>query len=137
MLDDRGNTAAYLLYALTRIRSIARLANVSQEQLRKAAETTPLDLSHPSEWKMAKCVLRFPDIVVRILDDLLMHSLCEYLYDLSSVFTEFYENCYCVEKDKQGKIVKVNMSRLLLCEAVASTISTAFRILGVKPVEKM
>ncbi|XP_076446688.1 arginine--tRNA ligase, cytoplasmic-like [Babylonia areolata] len=137
MLDDRGNTAAYLLYALTRIRSIARLAKVSPEQLKAAAQTTPVDLSHGSEWKLAKCVLRFPDVVVRILDDLCMHTLCEYLYDLSSVFTEFYENCYCVEKDKQGQIIKVNMSRLLLCEATADTISTAFHILGVTPVDRM
>ena len=85
-------------------RSIARLANVSQEELAKAAETTPMDLSHASEWKLAKSVLRFPEIVVRILDDLFMHSLCEYLYELTSVFTEFYENCYCVEKDKQGEL---------------------------------
>ncbi|KAK7474543.1 hypothetical protein BaRGS_00034237, partial [Batillaria attramentaria] len=138
MLDDRGNTAAYLLYAYTRIRSIARLAQVSPEQLKQAAETSSLELAHAAEWKLAKSLLRFPDVVVRILDDLYMHTLCEYLYDLSSVFTEFYENCYCVEKDKKtGKIVKVNMSRLLLCEATANTIGAAFHILGVTPVDKM
>ena len=54
MLDDRGNTAAYLLYALTRIRSIARVANVSDEQLRRGAREVTLNLEHPKEWKLAK-----------------------------------------------------------------------------------
>ncbi|PVD34862.1 hypothetical protein C0Q70_06141 [Pomacea canaliculata] len=138
MLDDRGNTAAYLLYAYTRIRSISRLANVTPEQLKQSAYTKPLELTHNAEWKLAKCVLQFSDVVVRILNDLYMHTLCEYLYELTTVFTDFYENCYCVEKDKTtGEIIKVNMSRLLLCEATASTINTAFHILGVSPVDKM
>lgn len=92
--------SGYFLHFLVH-RSIARLANVSQDQLKTAATSTPLELSHASEWKLAKCILRFPDIVVRILEDLYMHSLCEYLYELSTVFTEFYESCYCVEKDKK------------------------------------
>ena len=83
-------------------RSIARLAKVSAEDLKQAVGRTPVELSHPSEWRLAKCVLRFPEVVVRILDDLYMHSLCEYLYELTTAFTDFYENCYCVEKDKQG-----------------------------------
>merc|ERR1711890_216650 len=36
MLDDKGNTAVYLLYAYTRITSIARNANVSQQTLMDA-----------------------------------------------------------------------------------------------------
>ena len=38
MLDDRGNTAAYMLYAYTRIRSIARTANVTPEQLEQVRD---------------------------------------------------------------------------------------------------
>ena len=34
-------------------------------------------------------------------EDLCLHYLCEYIYDLSRSFTEFYDNCYCVEKDRQ------------------------------------
>ncbi|KAJ0061769.1 hypothetical protein NL108_008286 [Boleophthalmus pectinirostris] len=60
MLDDRGNTAAYLLYAFTRIRSISRLANIDEATLRKAAETTEVLLDHEKEWKLGKCILRFP-----------------------------------------------------------------------------
>ena len=48
MLDDRGNTAAHL-YAFTRIRSIARLASIDEEMLRKAAWETKIILDHEKE----------------------------------------------------------------------------------------
>ncbi|XP_073507212.1 arginine--tRNA ligase, cytoplasmic isoform X4 [Phyllobates terribilis] len=138
MLDDRGNTAAYLLYAFTRIRSIARLANISDGQLRKAAQETEIGLQHEKEWKLGKCILRFPEILQKIFYDLLLHTLCDYLYELATTFTEFYDNCYCVEKDRQtGQIVKVNMSRMLLCDATAAVMSKGFEILGIKPVQRM
>ncbi|XP_062570274.1 arginine--tRNA ligase, cytoplasmic-like [Saccostrea cucullata] len=138
MLDDRGNTAAYLLYAYTRIRSIARNSNISQADLQKAATSTKIVLDHPKEFELAKCILRLPEVISRCLDDLLLHTLCEYLYELANTFTEFYDNCYCIEKDKAtGAIVKVNMSRLLLCEATANVIAAGFHILAINPVEKM
>lgn len=57
MLEDKGNTAVYLLYAFTRIRSIARNANISPEQIKQAASSIVLKLEHEKEWKLAKvCV---------------------------------------------------------------------------------
>ncbi|XP_047234279.1 arginine--tRNA ligase, cytoplasmic [Girardinichthys multiradiatus] len=138
MLDDRGNTAAYLLYAFTRIRSIARLANLNEAVLRKAAETTEILLDHDKEWKLGKCILRFPEILQKILDDLLLHTLCDYLYELATTFTEFYDSCYCVEKDRQtGEVIKINMWRMLLCEATAAIMAKSFDILGINPVQRM
>lgn len=138
MLDDRGNTAAYLLYAFTRIRSIARLANIDEATLKRAAETAVVQLDHEKEWKLGKCILRFPEILAKITDDLLLHTLCDFLYELATTFTEFYDCCYCVEKDRQtGEVVKVNMWRMLLCEATAAVMAKGFDILGLNPVSRM
>ncbi|KAJ8385417.1 hypothetical protein AAFF_G00189430 [Aldrovandia affinis] len=138
MLDDRGNTAAYLLYAFTRIRSIARLANIDEPTLRKAAETTEVLLDHEKEWKLGKCILRFPEILHKTLEDLLLHTLSDYLYELATTFTEFYDNCYCVEKDRQtGEVLKINMWRMLLCDATAAIMAKGFDILGLTPVQRM
>ena len=57
MLEDRGNTAAYMLYAYTRIRSISRTANVTEEQLAKAKKDG-LKLDHEKEMKLGKLLLR-------------------------------------------------------------------------------
>ncbi|PSN46081.1 Arginine--tRNA ligase, partial [Blattella germanica] len=124
MLEDKGNTAVYLLYAFTRIRSIARTAGVTPEELQKAAESTPV-------------LLRFPDVLIKITSDLCLHHLCEYVYEISTTFSEFYDNCYCVEKDAAGDIKKIHMGRLLLCEATAIVLERCFHILGLKPVSRM
>lgn len=87
---------------LARCRAIARLANIDEEMLRKAAREEVLILDHEKEWKLGKCILRFPEILQKILEDLLLHTLCDYLYELATTFTEFYDNCYCVEKDRQS-----------------------------------
>lgn len=138
MLDDKGNTAVYLLYAYTRIRSIMRTANIDRESLETCLGTTEISLEHPKEWKLGKCIIRFPEILSRVLDDLLMHTLCEFMYEMATTLTEFYDNCYCVEKDrKTGEVIKVDMGRMLLLEATARVMETAFYILGIKPVTKM
>jgi len=136
MLEDKGNTACYMLYAYTRIRSIARTAQVTEEQL-KEAQKEGLKLDHEKEVKLGKLLLRFAEVVAKMAEDLLLHSLCEFMYEVANTFTEFYENCYCVEKNKAGEIVKVNWSRILLCEATAAILAACFDILGLKPVQKM
>ena len=85
---------------------------------------------------MAKFILKYPEIILKVLNDFLLHSICDYIYELATLFTEFYDNCYCIEKDKQtGEIKSVNMSRLVLCEATARVLETFFNILGLKCVD--
>lgn len=137
MLDDKGNTAVYLLYALTRIRSIARTAQISNEKLLEECENSGFKLEHETEWKLGKVLLRFPEVILKVSSDLYLHSLCEYLYEISSAFTDFYDKCYCVEKDKSGNIVKIFYERLMLCEVTAKVMERCLDILGIKTVSKM
>lgn len=138
MLEDKGNTAVYLLYAFTRIRSIAR--NCGEEfvkNLPKLKKETPIILDHEKEWKLAKVLIQFPDVIERILKDLHVHYLCEFIYLVSTTFTEFYDSCYCIEKNKQGEILKINTSRVLLCEATAAVMQKCFDILGLKTLQRI
>ncbi|XP_072944916.1 arginine--tRNA ligase, cytoplasmic [Epargyreus clarus] len=137
MLDDRGNTAVYLLYALTRIRSIARTAQVTTDQLIAEAQKSGIKLVHDTEWKLAKVLLRFPEVILKVAGDLFLHTLCEYLYEIATTFTEFYDKCYCVEKDKSGNIVKIFYERLMLCEVTARVMEKCFFLLSIRTVSKM
>ena len=111
---------------------------MTPEQLKEAAQTSSPELIHEKELKLAKCIVRFSEIVVRIQEDLHPHVLCDYTYELCTTFTEFYNACYCVEKDPQtGKIVSINMHRLMLCQATAKVMEKSFYILGLNPVERM
>ena len=44
------------------------------------------------------------------------------MYEVATTFTEFYDACYCVEKNAAGDVVKVNMGRIMLCDATAQVI---------------
>jgi arginyl-tRNA synthetase len=137
MLDDRGNTAVYLLYALTRIRSIARTAKLSRNQLRDMIDKNPISLDHRNEWQLAKALLKFPDVVLEVSKDMYLHPLCELCYEIACAFTEFYDNCYCVEKNERGEIKKLNMGRILLAEVTGMVLEKCFDLLGLKSVERM
>lgn len=137
MLQDKGNTAVYLIYAYTRICSIARNAGLSPDDIKNLAKKTQVSLDHDKEWKLAKVLLRYPDVLLKITQDLCLHHLCEYVYEICTTFTEFYDSCYCIEKDNAGNIVKVNEGRILLVEVAALVMAKCFHILGLKPVSKM
>lgn len=138
MLEDKGNTAVYLLYAFARIKSIAR--NCGGEyatNIKAVAQKNRITVDHEKEWKLAKMLLKFPDIIQKIVKDLCLHHLCEFVYDLCTTFTEFYDVCYCIEKNKAGEIVKINANRVLLAECTAQVLEKCFFILGLKPVSKI
>ncbi|XP_062513588.1 arginine--tRNA ligase, cytoplasmic-like isoform X2 [Corticium candelabrum] len=138
MLEDRGNTAVYLLYAYTRTNAIYRLGGIDRESLRKEAVCIPISLEHPKELKLGKCIVQFAEVVSRSISELYPHYLCDYMYELATAFTEFYDVCYCIQKDRMtGEIVKVDTSRLLLCEATAMVMAKGFDLLGIRCVEKM
>ncbi len=138
MLEDKGNTAVYMLYAYTRICSIARTANVSKETMDKARATLSISLAHEKEQKLGRLLSRLPEVLLKTADNLLLHSVCEFMYEVATTFTEFYDSCYCVEKDRAtGEVVKVDMGRVALCHVTAQVLATCFHILGITPVERM
>lgn len=139
MLDDRGNTAVYLLYQLTRIKSIKRNANVetATDELAKQIE---VPLQHEKEYKLAMALLKFSEVMALVSNDLAPHLLCTYLYELSGVFSEFYDKCYVIQKlpNESGVLeTKINYDRVLLCEATAAVLEKGLNLLGISSVEKM
>ncbi|XP_055596538.1 probable arginine--tRNA ligase, cytoplasmic [Uranotaenia lowii] len=138
MLEDKGNTAVYLLYAYTRIRSIARNCGGDfANNIEKVINNTELSLDHEKEWKLAKALLKFPDVIKIVAKTLCLHHLCEFVYEVSTTFTEFYDSCYCIEKNKEGEVIKINAGRVLLCEATSRILGKCFYILGLKPLHRI
>ncbi|CAL5438211.1 unnamed protein product [Camellia sinensis] len=127
MLNDKGNTAVYLLYAHARICSIIRKSSKNIEELKK---TGTIVLAHPDERALGLHLLQFAEIVEEACTNLLPNVLCEYLYNLSEFFTRFYSNCQVVGSAEET-------SRLLLCEATAVVMRKCFYLLGIVPVYKI
>nr|DAD48601.1 TPA_asm: hypothetical protein HUJ06_018538 [Nelumbo nucifera] len=127
MLNDKGNTAVYLLYAHARICSIIRKSGKDIEELKKTATVV---LDHPDERVLGLHLLQFAETVEEACNNLLPNVLCEYLYNLSENFTKFYSNCQVVGSAEET-------SRLLLCEATAVVMRKCFYLLGIVPVYKI
>ena len=67
----------------------------------------------------------------RVLAELLPHFVCEYVYELATVFSEFYDTCKVVDNGV------VNVSRVLFIEATRQVFLRCFKILGLRPLERM
>ncbi|KAG7021900.1 Arginine--tRNA ligase, chloroplastic/mitochondrial, partial [Cucurbita argyrosperma subsp. argyrosperma] len=128
MLNDKGNTAVYLLYAHARICSIIRKSGKNIEELKK---TGTIVLEHEDERVLGLHLLQFAEVVEEACTNLLPNVLCEYLYNLSEIFTKkFYSNCQVVGSAEET-------SRLLLCEATGTVMRKCFHLLGIVPVYKI
>lgn len=127
MLNDKGNTAVYLLYAHARICSIIRKSGKDIEELKKNGTIV---LGHADERDLGLHLIQFAEMVEEACTNLLPNVVCEYLYNLSEIFTRFYTNCKVVGSEEET-------SRLLLCEATAVVMRKCFYLLGITPVYKI
>lgn len=129
MLAFEGNTGPYMQYAYTRIRSIFRRANENMDTFE-----SDVNLAEPQEVQLAIKLLQFPEVVEQIAADAYPHVMCNYLYDLASLFMTFYEACPIL---KDGVEPAVKTSRLQLSKGVARTLAQGLDLLGIEVMEKM
>ena len=129
MLSFEGNTAPYMQYAYTRIRSIF---NRSQIDLSEVEQAT-LSITDEKERALAIKLLQFEEAVQVVGKEGTPHVLCAYLYELAGVFSSFYEHCPILNHDDQ----QVKLSRLKLALLTERTLKQGLDLLGIKTVEKM
>lgn len=80
MLDPKGDTGVYLIYAYVRICSILRKVNYKESD---SADKYKFTVSHPSERVLALTLLRLPEAVEQAAKDLMVNRITEQLYELS------------------------------------------------------
>eukprot|EP00117_Sycon_ciliatum_P046198 scpid22578/ scgid33112/ Arginine--tRNA ligase, cytoplasmic; Arginyl-tRNA synthetase len=135
MLDMHGDTAVYMMYMLARLRSINLKVNMTDEEVAAEASKQAPDLEHPLEQELASVILGFPHMVEEQVSlKLAPHHICVYLGELSRAFTAFYMQCYVVDSDPATKeVLRVHMSRVVLCKAAGDTMRKCLALLGVRP----
>ena len=129
MLSFEGNTAPYLQYAYTRIRSIFRRGEIDPE-----GETGPTQIEAPEERALAIKLLRFNEALDSVTHDAYPHLMCTYLFELAGQFMRFYEHCPVL----QESVTKAQRdSRLRLCQLCARTLERGLDMLGIEVMERM
>jgi arginyl-tRNA synthetase len=128
MLAMEGNTAPYLQYAYARIRSIFRRGQERGITITAAG----IQLDSPHEIALGKHILRLGEIVAIVGRELKPHHLCNYLYELATRFSGFFENCPVLQSEDP-----IRSSRLQLCETTARTLAMGLELLGIEHPEQM
>jgi arginyl-tRNA synthetase len=132
MLDLKGKTAVYLLYAYARLHSICTKAlndhNVDVSKL--IADKTPISLGHPSERNLAFNLLQFSDTMSVTLEDLFPYHICDYLYNLSIAASDFVTQCKVLGSPEMK-------SRLILCRATTMAMRECFDLLAIRHVDRI
>ena len=129
MLDLKGNTAPYLLYAYVRPQGVSRKGNIDFSQL---DSNTEIVLTEIPELALAKHILQLEEVIKEVESSLLPNRICLYLFELSQKFNQFYEQCEILSADEPHKT-----SRLILADLTARTIKLGLSLLGIKVLERM
>jgi arginyl-tRNA synthetase len=131
MLALNGNTGTYLQYAYARIQNIFRNGDLTPDSIRQARPA--ILLTHPAERALGVRILRLPETLRLAVDELKANVLTDYLFDLASNFSSFYDECPVLKAESPER----RDSRLALCDLTARTLKFGLELLGIDVVERM
>lgn len=129
MLALQGNTAPYLLYAYVRVQGISRKGGIDFQNL---GDNAAVHLEDESELTLAKHILQLDEVIAAVAEELYPNRLCQYLFELSQKFNQFYDRCSVLQADEPQRT-----SRLILCDLTARTIKLGLSLLGIRVLERM
>ncbi len=119
MLAATGNTGPYLQYAVRRIRSLLRDAEVSPGTI---------VLEHPAERRLALTLLGFEPAVAAAIEFREPHRLAVHLHEVAAAFSGFYERC---------RPITTSPSWLALTARTGATLELGLDLLGIPIPEQM
>ena len=129
MLSFEGATAPYLQYAYSRIQSIFAKADFST-----STDMQSISIVEPQEKALALKLLQLENVIDAVISECTPNLLCNYLYELASLYMSFYEACPILKDDIAPE---VKQSRLALSYIIASTLKQGLDILGIDVMERM
>jgi arginyl-tRNA synthetase len=129
MLALQGNTAPYMLYAYVRVQGISRKGQIDFENL---GENVKVLLQEEMEFVLAKHLIQFEEMLDQVAQDLFPNRLCQYLFELSQKFNQFYDRCPVLQAEEP-----IRTSRLVLCDLTARTLKLGLSLLGIQVLERM
>ena len=124
-----GNSGPYLQYANARLNSL--LARYYAETGRKPKDN-PLFITGDAEKALALHLLQYPNAVQRAGDLCKPSVLADYLYQLSQLYSSFYQSSPVLKAD-----LAVRDSRIRLCDAVSKVLRGGLTLLGIPTPERI
>ena len=129
MLALQGNTAPYMMYAYVRVQGISRKGGIDFDNLGDSAQ---IILNEELELTLAKHLLQLGTVISEVERDLLPNRLCQYLFELSQKFNQFYDKHSVLQVEEP-----LRTSRLILCDLTARTLRLGLDLLSIPVLERM
>ncbi|PIY96269.1 MAG: arginine--tRNA ligase [Candidatus Kerfeldbacteria bacterium CG_4_10_14_0_8_um_filter_42_10] len=123
------NPVFYVQYAHARICSIMKKLKIKKGQAKPKSNET--ELNHPAELALAKELIKFPDLLLKISQNYEIHRLPFYAVEIAKKFHNFYTQCRVID---QGE---VNQARLELIQATQVVLKNVLSLMGVTAPKKM
>ncbi len=125
-LNFEGKSAPYIQYTYVRSKKIL-------DKINKNEKVGKLNLQNKYEILLAKKMYQFPNIIEEVSENYELQKLSNYLYELASMFNNFYENCPITQEENR----ELKTARIFLIKAYKNIIKNGLSILGIDVPEFM
>jgi arginyl-tRNA synthetase len=130
--ESSENPVYYVQYAYARNTSILNLA---RERNIDWSQGDVSLLTHSAELELIRAMLRLPELVGQMAEDLEPHHLPHYATELANSFHNFYENCRVVSSNDED--TAMTSARLKLVESAQIVFHRALNLMGMTAPERM
>ena len=72
------------------------------------------------------------EVLAAVAEELFPNRLCQYLFELSQKFNQFYDRCSVLQAPEPQRT-----SRLILCDLTARSLKLGLSLLGIRVLERM
>ena len=126
MLNQKGDTAVYLMYSYIRVCSIIRKMGKIEEQVKEKQ----FAFTHEAEKLLVRQMIRFPETLDTAQKKLQINRICDFLYTLAVRVAEAYGQYKVLDNPNTH-------SRILLILAVKKMMEKCFYLLGIKTIDRI
>jgi len=130
MLELKGNTAAYMQYAVARVEGIFARGGIDRGQVRRDARGVLL--SDPRERALAVALVRLGEALEDVEADDRPNVLTAYLFDVAGRYSTFYDALSVLKAEGAERT-----ARLALCDLTGRVLRHGLELLGIRVPERM
>ena len=134
MLELKGNTAAYMQYAVARVEGIVNRGGVDRKLLHQeiSKDSSILKFSDPLERRLALTVLKLGAVLEDVEIDYRPNVMTSWLYELASCFSSFYDALSVLKAEGSQRT-----TRLVLCDLTGRTLRQGMELLSIRVPNQM
>ena len=130
--ESSENPVYYVQYAHARNASILKLAAERNIDFSNGDVTL---LDSPYELSLIRTMLRLPELIIQVAENLEPHHLPHYAMELATAFHHFYENCRVVSADAADN--DITLARLKLVSAAQVAFRRTLTLMGMSAPDRM